>query len=144
MRRHFNHQARFSAIFCRWPAGNRFERLNRVQGNLVGKDLALLVCNGLAIHGKRILRVIAQSVKQSVRVRHYSGRRQRYQGTDRRRLAFQRHPVRQRGVYVRMKAGIFLDEILSLGFHRNALYFCANFKADLQRCRHGGPHVHVL
>src|SRR5579859_7905413 len=45
-----NHQAGFVAILRRWPARDDFERLNRIQRNLVREDLVLLVCDGLTVH----------------------------------------------------------------------------------------------
>ena len=94
-RGHVDHDAGLVAIFGRRRARDDLHRLNRIQGNLVGEDLALLVGDGLAIDRERVLRVIAQSVEKAVGIGGDSRRRQRHQRTHRRRLALQRHLVEQ-------------------------------------------------
>ena len=61
-----NHQAGLATILGRRRAADDFDRLNRVSGNLVGKDLALLVGNRLAIHGEGIGGVVAEAVEEAV------------------------------------------------------------------------------
>src|ERR1041385_5904360 len=85
------YQARFVAKFCRRRSGNHFQRLNRFHRNLIREDLALLIRDRLAIHGKRIFCVIPKSVEESVGIGYYSRRRQGHQRTDRRRRTFQRY-----------------------------------------------------
>jgi len=53
--------------------------LNGVGGKLVGKDLALLVGNGLAVDGEGIGRVIAETVEEAVGVRGHAGGGEGYQ-----------------------------------------------------------------
>ncbi len=61
-----DHYAGLLAEF-RWRrAGNHFHRLNRIEGNLVGEDFALLVGDRLAIDRERVLRVVAQSMEEAV------------------------------------------------------------------------------
>ena len=62
----YNYDAGLASIFRGRRAGDDFHRLDRVEGDLIRKDLALLVGDRLAIDGKRILRVIAESVKEAV------------------------------------------------------------------------------
>ena len=52
LRRHLDDQARFAAVFGWGPSRDRFQRLNRVQRNLVREDLTLLIGNGLAVNGE--------------------------------------------------------------------------------------------
>src|SRR5216684_7816212 len=47
-RRHLDHQTGLVAILRRRTARDGFQRLNRIQRDLVGKHLALLVRDGLA------------------------------------------------------------------------------------------------
>ena len=75
LRRHLNHQARFAAVFGWGASRNRFQRLNGIQGNLVREDLALLIRDGLAINGERILGVISKPVEEAIRVRYHPRRR---------------------------------------------------------------------
>ncbi len=142
--RNFDHQARFVAIFSRWSSRHGFDRLNRVQRNLVGEDLALLVRNGLPIYRERILGVVTESVKQAVRVCHHARRRQRHQRTHRRRLALQWHPFGQVGVHVRMKTGVVLYQVSTICFHRDARCRCADLQTDLYAGRYAGAYIHVL
>ena len=93
--------------------GDDLQGLNRIDRNLIGKNFALLVGDGLAVHRKRILRVIAQSVKQAVRIGSDSWRRQRNQRTYRRRLVFKRNFVEQSAVDVGVAGGIVFNQISS-------------------------------
>src|SRR5207249_10387520 len=62
--------------FSRWVASrNRFQRLNGIQGNLVREDLALLIRDGLAFNGERILGVISKPLEEAIRVRYHPRRR---------------------------------------------------------------------
>ena len=54
-----------SVLGRRRPADDR-HRLHGVERNLVGEHLALLIGDGLAIQRKRVFRVIAQSVQETV------------------------------------------------------------------------------
>src|ERR1700730_6677191 len=82
-RRNVDHDAGLLSIFSRWCAGDDLHRLNGIERNLVGENLALLIGDGLAIYGERILRVIPQTMKESVRVRGDARRGERHQRTDR-------------------------------------------------------------
>src|SRR5438034_1855708 len=78
-RRYLDDQARLVAKFGGRGAGDYFQRLNRIDGDLIREDLAGLVRHRLAIDGKRAFRMIADGVNQSVRIRYRPGRRQRHQ-----------------------------------------------------------------
>src|SRR5437899_10537010 len=54
--RDVDYNAGLLAVFRGRRARDDLQGLHRVQRNLVGEDFALLVCDWLAIHGKRILR----------------------------------------------------------------------------------------
>src|SRR5581483_2445876 len=69
-----DNQTGFVPILGGWGAGNDLHGLHRIQWKLVGEDLALLVGDWLAIDREGVLCVIADSVKQAVRVGRYSGR----------------------------------------------------------------------
>ncbi len=90
---HVDHQASFVAVFGGWCAVDHFERLNRIDRNLVREDLALLVRDRLAVHRKRVLRVVAETVEKTVRIRGDSGRRESNQRANGRRCAFERQLV---------------------------------------------------
>src|ERR1019366_8906818 len=70
----YNHEAGFVAVLGRRRARDDLNRLNQVRRQLVGKDLALLVGDRLAIDGKRVGGVIAEAVKEAVRVGCDAGR----------------------------------------------------------------------
>ena len=80
-----NDQAGFAAVLGRRRAADDLDGLNRVGGNLVGEDLALLVGDRLAVHGKGVGGVIAQAVKEAVGVGRHAGRGKRDQRTEARK-----------------------------------------------------------
>src|SRR5882724_1694043 len=80
-RGHIDYDARLLAEFRRRRAGNHFHRFDRIEGNLVGEDFALLVRDGLAVDGERVFRMVSQSVEQTIGIGGDSRRRQRYQRT---------------------------------------------------------------
>ena len=49
-RRHVDDQGGLVAILRRWNPIDGFKRLHRIDRNLVGESLALLVGNGLSVH----------------------------------------------------------------------------------------------
>ena len=49
-----NDHAGLVSVFRRRRAGDDFEGLDGIEGNLVRKDFALLVGDGLAVNGKRV------------------------------------------------------------------------------------------
>ena len=61
-----NHKARLAPVFRGRRAFDHFHRLHRIDRNLIGKNLALLVGNGLAVDRKRVRRVVAHPVKKAV------------------------------------------------------------------------------
>ena len=63
-----HHQARFVSILRVGRASDQLHALHRVGRKLGGKDLALLIADGLAIDHKADLSVIAQRMEKSVRV----------------------------------------------------------------------------
>src|ERR1700730_3537224 len=58
--------ARLLAVFRGWCTGDDLQRLDRIKGDLVGENFALLVSNRLTINRKRVLRVIAHSVEETI------------------------------------------------------------------------------
>src|SRR5260370_41666900 len=68
-RRHLDDDARLVAELCWRRAREHFQGLNRINGNLVRKDLALLIRDRLAVYGKRVFRMVSHSVGEAVRVR---------------------------------------------------------------------------
>ena len=75
-------------------------------GYLVGENFALLIGDGLAIHGKRVFRMVAHAMEEAIGIGGDSRRSQRNQRTHRRGRAFQRHFVKQIAIYVCVKRGI--------------------------------------
>lgn len=65
-RGHVDHNAGLVTVFSRWSAGDDLQRLNRVERNLIGENLALLIGDGLAVNRERVFRVIAKSVEESI------------------------------------------------------------------------------
>src|SRR6266852_6446197 len=53
--RNVDHKTCLLAEFRRRGSSDDFHRLNRIEGNLVGKYFALLVGNGLTVDRKRVL-----------------------------------------------------------------------------------------
>ena len=82
-RRGHDYQAGLAAVLGRRRAADHFDGLNRVGRNLVGEDLALLVGDRLAIDRKRVGCVVAQTVKEAVRVGRHTGSGERDQRTER-------------------------------------------------------------
>ena len=72
-------QARLAPVLRGGSAGDNLQRLDRVERNLVGKNLTLLVGDGLAIQGKRILRMVAHTMEEPIGIRRDAGSRQRDQ-----------------------------------------------------------------
>ena len=72
--RDVNDQAGLVAIFGGRRSGNHFDRLHGIGRELVGEDFALLVGHRLAINRKRIRRVIAEAMEETVGVGRHSGR----------------------------------------------------------------------
>ena len=72
-RRNLYHQTCFVTVFRRRRAGNNLHRLDRIYRNLIRENLALLVGNRLTIDRERILRMIPETVEESVGVRHDPG-----------------------------------------------------------------------
>jgi len=73
-RGHDDHKASFVAVLGRRRAFDHLHGLHGIHGDLVGEDLALLIGDGLAIDGERILGVIAHAVKEAVGVGGDAGR----------------------------------------------------------------------
>ena len=110
-------QACLAAVLGRRRAGNHLHRLDRIQRNLVGEDLALLIGDRLAIHGERVFGVIAQSVEEAVGIGGNPRRGERNQRTDRRGCALQRQLVDQVAVHVGVEGGRVLQQVLARRFH---------------------------
>ena len=62
-RGYVDHQTRLVAVFSRGRPGDHLNRLNGIQRDLIGKDFALLVGDGLAVNRERIFRMIAETVE---------------------------------------------------------------------------------
>ena len=67
------HQRRLVAVLGRRASIDRFDGLNRIRGNLRGKEASLLIGDGLVIDRKSHLGVIAERMKEAIRVRHHGG-----------------------------------------------------------------------
>ena len=104
-------QTRLVAVLRRWRTGNHLHRLDRIQRNLVGKNLALLIGDGLAIDRERVLGVIAQAMKKAVRVGGDAWRGERNQRAYRGGSALQRKLVEQAAVHVGVKYGRIFQKV---------------------------------
>ena len=65
------HHTGFVPVFCLSRPGYYLQRLDGIQRNLVGEDLAVLVGDGLIVERNLGLGVIAQRVKETVGVSRY-------------------------------------------------------------------------
>src|SRR5438093_8951340 len=78
-RRYLDDQAGLVSEFSGWRAGDHFQRLNRIDRDLVGEDFARLVRNWLAIDRKRTFRMVADGVNQAVGIRYRARCGQRHE-----------------------------------------------------------------
>jgi hypothetical protein len=109
---------------------------------LIGEDLALLVCDRLTVDGKRVRRVVAESMKETVRIGCYTRRGQGYQRAQRRRLALQRQLIKQAAIDVGVKCRVVFQQIAGRNFNNCSLP--TDNQSALDRERYGRPHVNVL
>ena len=140
---HHHHQAGLSPIFGGRRAFNDFHRLDGVDRQLIGEDLAHLVGNRLAVDRKRVRGVIAESVEKAVGIGRNPWRSERHQRTQRRRLAFERQLVKKVTIHIRVGGGSALNQIRA-GLHGDRLRRLAEGQADLHLHGHGRPYVDVL
>ena len=104
-------QAGLAAVFGRRRAVDHFKGLNRIHRDLVGKDFALLIGDGLAVHGERVFRMIAEPVEKPVRIRGDSGGCEGDQRAHGGRRAFQRDLVEKLAIDVGVRGRIIFDQI---------------------------------
>ncbi len=142
-RRRLDHQARLVAILRRWCAIDNLQRLHCRRRHLVRKHLALLVRNRLAIDAERVLRMIAQSVHQAVRVRRNARRGKRHNRTQLRRRALQRQVVDHGAIDIRMRRRVVVHQI-SRSRHRHRLVRRRNLQHGRQRHRNRRAHPQVF
>ena len=103
----------------------------------------MLIGDRLTIHGERVLRVIAHSVKQTVGIRRDARRGQCDQRTQRRGRTLQRNLVKESAIHVGVESRIILYQVPSTfdghtcgrSFHR---------EVDFQRQRYSGTNLNVL
>ena len=110
-RGHLNHDAGLVAIFGRRRAVDHFERLDRVHGNLVREDFALLIGDGLAVDGERVFGVVAEAVEEAVRIGGDAGRSLRNERAHGRRRTFQRHLIEKLAVDVGVRRRVGFDQV---------------------------------
>ena len=87
--------------------------------------------------------MIAQSVKETVRVGRDSWRGQRYQRTQRRRLALQRHLDKQVTIHVGVEGWVVFNQVAS-GFNRHRRSCSANLKDQFQVGSDDGADLEIL
>src|SRR6202041_971328 len=124
-------------------SGDNFQRLDRVNRQLIREHLALLVGDGLAVHRKRIFGVVAEPVEQTVGIRSDSRRGERYQGTDGRRRTFQGKLVEQGAVHVGVEGGFVLHQVAT-AFDSNGAGAAGHGSRNLQREWNRRANVNVL
>ena len=118
------------AVFGRRRAADDFNRLNGVGRELVGKDLALLIGDGLAVNGEGVGGVVAETMKKAVGVGRDAGGGERDQRTKRGGCALQRHLVEQVAVHVHVKGGVVFNEVAT-GLDRDRLAGAGDLKNEL-------------
>ena len=126
----YDDEAGLVAVFGRWRAADDLDGLNGVGWELIGKDLALLVGNGLAVNGEGVGGVVAESMKEAVGVGRNAGRGQRDQRTERGGCTLQRHFVEQVAINVDVKGGVVLNEVAT-GLDRYRLASTGDLKNEL-------------
>ena len=143
-RGHVNHGAGLFTIFSGRRAGNHFERIHRVERNLVGKNLALLVGDRLFVHREGSLRVIAKRMEGSVGVGGDAGRSQRDRRTERRGSALQGKPFDNGAIDIGVERRRLFQKIL--GFSFDAYDFRGAGECKSHRYIHGhkGTDVDIL
>jgi hypothetical protein len=62
----YNHNAGLASVFRRRRPGDHRQGFDRIDWKLVGKDLALLVSNWLAVDAERIRGVVADPVEEAI------------------------------------------------------------------------------
>ena len=87
--------------------------------------------------------MVAQAVKQAVRVGGDAGCRERDHRTQRRRRAFQRNLVEQLFIDVGVEGGIVLHQI-GAGFDVDRFGRARHLKIDLHAGGHHRPDLHIL
>src|SRR5215472_2954179 len=120
------------AKLCRRSTRNYFKRLNRIERNLVGEHLALLIGDRLAIERERVLSVIAESMEETIRIRADSRRRERYQRTHRRRRALQRKLVEHAPIDVGVEGGNIFDQVCPVALDCHRLHGGSDLQANFQ------------
>ena len=75
-------QRGLAAVLGRRRAGDDFERLDGVHGDLVGEDLGLLIGDGLVVDGEGVGCVVAHAVEEAVGVGRDAGRGEGYERAD--------------------------------------------------------------
>ena len=107
------------AELSRGCAADHFKRLHGIQRNLVTEDLALLVGDGLAVYGKRVLRVIAEAMKEAVGIGRHARGGERHKRADPGGFALQRQLGKQVAVHVGVEGGVGLYQV-SAGLDGNS------------------------
>ena len=142
--RHRCHDQRcLVAVLGGSAAVDSFDRLNGIQGNLRGKEAALLIRNGLIVDRESHLRVISERMKKTIRVRHHCRRGKRDDvaepGCDRRG----RHLGKQRVVDVRVCRWRRLDQ-RRLCAYRHGRALRLDCQADLQTKGHDASDGQIM
>ena len=100
-----------SAVFGRRSALNHLHRLHGIDRDLVREDLALLICDGLAIDGERIRGVIAQPVKRPLESAETPGEASVTSELSDEDCALERQLVEEVAIDVGVRGGIGFEQI---------------------------------
>ena len=137
-------EAGLIAELGRRSPGDQFHRLNRVQRDLRGESLALLVADRLPIHRKAGLRMIPQRMKETVGIGSHGSAAQHHGVAHARARRRDRKLGEARNIHVVVGVGNVLQKVRAVGFHGNGLLRSRDHQRNLQAHRHGTPNVDVL
>ncbi len=144
LRRNVDDQAGLAAVFGCRRSLNNLQRLNGIKRNLVGEDFALLVGDGLAVHRKRVLGVIAKAVEGAIRIGRDSRGVERDRRAQRRGRALQRKSVERPLVRVGVGRGVILDQVSAVCLNCHGRGRSRHLQLEGHGDRHGRARLHVL
>jgi hypothetical protein len=130
-------QAALVAEFGVRRAGNGFHALDRGGGQLGGKHLALLIADPLAVDHETDLRVVAQGVKEPVRIGDRPARAVNDGLAKPPGRIEERQLIDEAPVHIDVRGRIGLQHAFPGGLHRNARLRSGERQRDLELKRHG-------
>src|ERR1035437_2105089 len=135
-----HHQRCLVAVLGRSASIDRFDGFNRIRGNLRGEETSLLIRDGLVIDGKSHLGVIAERMKEAIRIGHYRGSGLRDDVAESGRDRGSRHLRKDCGVDGGVSCRCSLNK-RRLCAYRHGRALCLDCQTDFQVHWHHAPHT---